>query len=538
MLSQLKIRARFLLLVAAFVIGLTGYGVWSFRTLHEVKVTGPIYGEIVMDHELLAQAMPPNLYIIDAYLTVWRLAQTAASDETQRAQLLAVFAQQRQAYEKAHATWLIRTVDPTIAQPLLERAHQAALALFDRATKELPPALAADDREEVRRILSRLDGTFAVHREQVELAVQGLRGRTEAAEAHTVNLIRRDAQVQTAVLLGFLLLCGGLALVIAQSIVRPLRRAVELAQHIAAGDLRAKLLVMGRSEMTELMAALRDMQTSLVSVVARVRQGAEAVAGASAEIAMGNQDLSTRTEQQATALEETSASMRELGDAVHRNAQSAGLANAQAVQASDVARRGGDAVAQVVGSMREIQSSSDRIADIIGVIDGIAFQTNILALNAAVEAARAGESGCGFAVVAGEVRALARRSAEAAREIKTLIGTSVQRVEAGGRQADQAGLTMDEVVLTIGRATAIMGEISAASAEQAEGVAQVGLALGQIDQVTHQNAALVEQMAAAAAALRQQAQELVSVVVAFRLNADETKVPVDIVESGNVASLT
>ena len=300
-----------------------------------------------------------------------------------------------------------------------------------------------------------------------------------------------------------------------------LAQAQQVAQRMGAGDLSQPVGVYrGRDEIGELLQALASTQDNLVRVVSHVRQGSESVATASNQIAQGNQDLSARTESQASALEETAASMEELGGAVRQNADNAQAANQLAQRASAVAVRGGEVVTQVVDTMKGINESSRRIADIIGVIDGIAFQTNILALNAAVEAARAGEQGRGFAVVASEVRSLAGRSAEAAKEIKGLIADSVQRVDAGSTLVIQAGQTMDEVVASIRNVSDIVGEISAASAEQNNGVAQVGEAIGQIDQVTQQNAALVEEMAAAAAAsLNAQAHDLVTTVSVFRLSA-------------------
>ena len=303
-----------------------------------------------------------------------------------------------------------------------------------------------------------------------------------------------------------------------RQIVHSLQKTMDLTHQMAAGDLTGKVSATGPTEVAQVLEGLAQMKTSLSSIVARVRSSADAVSTASSEISQGNTNLSERTERQASALEETAASMEQLNGNVSNNAENARQANQLAITASEVAARGGSVVAQVVETMKGINDSSRKIADIISVIDGIAFQTNILALNAAVEAARAGEQGRGFAVVASEVRSLAGRSAEAAREIKTLINDSVERVEQGSSLVDQAGLTMTEVVGSIRHVTDIMGEISNASAEQATGVRQVGEAITQMDQVTQQNAALVEQMAAASGSLNSQATDLVQAVSTFKLD--------------------
>ena len=330
------------------------------------------------------------------------------------------------------------------------------------------------------------------------------------AESNTVLGVVMVFAVLVATLLGWTL---------SRRITAPIAEAVTVAREISGGNLAVGIRVTGRDETAELLSALEEMRNKLSDVVAGVRRNADGVATASAEIAQGNNDLSARTEQQASALEQTAASMEELGSTVKQNADNARTANQLAMSASSVASQGGEVVAEVVTTMKGINDSSRRIADIIGVIDGIAFQTNILALNAAVEAARAGEQGRGFAVVAGEVRNLAQRSAEAAKEIKSLITASVERVEQGTVLVDRAGTTMTEVVSSIRRVTDIMGEISAASSEQSSGVSQVGEAITQMDQATQQNAALVEQSAAAAGALTTQAQELVKAVAVFKLSA-------------------
>ena len=321
-------------------------------------------------------------------------------------------------------------------------------------------------------------------------------------------------------ILGFLLVVvamgAAFAVLIARSIVRPIRQAVDVAEHIAGGDLTQSIRVERSDETGQLLSAIQKMQGALSHLVNSVRQNAEGVAMASAQIAQGNQDLSSRTEQQASALEETSASMEQMGSTASQNADNARAASQLASSASSVAVQGGEVVGQVVQTMKDINESSRKISDIIGVIDGIAFQTNILALNAAVEAARAGEQGRGFAVVAAEVRNLAQRSAEAAKEIKGLINASVERVEQGTALVDQAGGTMQEVVQSIQRVTDIVGEISSASQEQNAGVSQVAEAVSNMDQATQQNAALVEESASAAASLRQQADQLVHAVSVFR----------------------
>jgi methyl-accepting chemotaxis protein-2 (aspartate sensor receptor) len=314
-----------------------------------------------------------------------------------------------------------------------------------------------------------------------------------------------------------LLISGALYVLIRRTVIRPLGQAKAIADALAGGDLTVRVDNTRGDELGQLMSSMNRVGSGLAEVVQTVRQGSEGVATASAEIAQGNTDLSSRTESQASALEQTAASMEQLGSTVRQNADNARQANQLAQSASTVAVQGGEVVAQVVDTMKGINDSARKIHDIISVIDGIAFQTNILALNAAVEAARAGEQGRGFAVVASEVRSLAGRSAEAAKEIKNLITDSVERVEQGSALVDQAGATMNEVVTAIKRVTDIMGEISTASGEQSAGVAQIGEAVSNMDQTTQQNAALVEEMAAAASSLKNQAQELVQAVSVFKL---------------------
>ena len=313
-----------------------------------------------------------------------------------------------------------------------------------------------------------------------------------------------------------------------KALIYPLQRLLENIRHIANGDLVRGIDVHGTNEMGQLAASLRHMQDELAKTVGDVRTGANAIYSGASEIAIGNNDLSSRTEQQAASLEETAASMEELTATVKQNAENARQASQLALSASETAQKGGKVVSNVVQTMHEIAGSSQKIADITSVIDGIAFQTNILALNAAVEAARAGEQGRGFAVVAGEVRNLASRSAQAAKEIKGLIEDSVSKVEVGSTLVESAGETMGEIVNAVTRVTDIMGEIASASDEQSRGIDQVGLAVAEMDRVTQQNASLVQESAAAAAALEEQASRLTQAVSVFRINADAREISQDV----------
>jgi len=337
----------------------------------------------------------------------------------------------------------------------------------------------------------------------------------DAAASHRTASMLLLATVLLAIALG-----GVSTYWIVGSITKPLGEAVKVAQTVAAGDLTSDIAVSGKDETGQLMSALKNMNDSLARIVAEVRVGTEAIATASNQIASGNLDLSSRTEEQASSLAETASSMEELTGTVKQNADNARQANALAMSASDVASKGGSVVSEVVHTMGSINESSRKIVDIISVIDGIAFQTNILALNAAVEAARAGEQGRGFAVVAAEVRNLAQRSAAAAKEIKALIGDSVDKVGAGSRLVDQAGATMDEVVASVRRVTDIIGEITAASDEQTSGIQQVNTAIAQMDDATQRNASLVEEAAAAAESLQGQADRLSNLVSIFKVKSD------------------
>ena len=397
----------------------------------------------------------------------------------------------------------------------VEQARTAALAAAEQGFQLAESALGKTGEltmppsEWIARMTPVIDAQFALVNASYGMLVSSLDDQIATAQQNLTWL---------AGLLVTLAAAGTWVLVsITRSTTRALDSAVRVAESVAAGDLTVHVEPRGRDEVARLLAAMQFMATQLGSVVGSVRMNSESVAGASAQIAQGNADLSQRTERQASALEETAASMEELSSTVQQNADSARQASELAREASSVATRGGSVVQQVVQTMQGINTSSARIADIISVIDGIAFQTNILALNAAVEAARAGEQGRGFAVVAAEVRNLAQRSAGAAREIKELITASVEQVGQGTQLVDQAGSTMTEIVHAIRQVSELVGTISAATAEQSAGVSQVGEAVAQLDSTTQQNAALVEESAAAAASLNAQARQLVQAVAVFRL---------------------
>jgi methyl-accepting chemotaxis protein len=349
------------------------------------------------------------------------------------------------------------------------------------------------------------------------IAYEGQQAALRAQQAQAAY--GRDRLLMVAASVSALVAAVLLGWALSNAITRPLQRAVQLAEAVAAGDLSSDIVVDRADETGQLLAALKRMNDGLVEMVGRVRRSADSIATASREIASGNHDLSSRTERQASALQQTAASMQQMTSTVQQTAESSRQASQLASAATEVAGRGGDVVQRVVTTMGEISDSSRRIADIIGTIDGIAFQTNILALNAAVEAARAGEQGRGFAVVAGEVRALAQRSAAAAREIKSLIGASVERVEAGSQLVGEAGTTMGDIVGQVRRMTDLMAEINASANEQSSGIGQVNQSVASIDQGTQQNAALVEQSAAAAESLRQQAAGLLEVISQFKTRA-------------------
>ena len=515
--SAMKIGKRLALgfaVVLAFAVLITGIGVWQLNALAQAS------------REMMQEPLAKERYISDWSRNInVAVIRTTAVAKSSDPSLVPFFA--ANAAEITQSTnSLLKKIEPLITSAQekelfakITDVRKAYLSSRDKVTK-----LKADGQaEEANNLLEKTylpaaDGYMKLVGEFLALQRQNLDAK--AVEISAIESTSRNSLIALAALV--LALGVVFAWQLTVGITGPLENAVSVARRVADGDLTAEIQAEGQDETAQLLRALSDMKDHLARIVDHVRQGSVGVSTASAEIAQGNNNLSTRTEQQASALEETAASMEQLSATVRQNADNAKQANQLAQNASSVAIQGGDVVNQVVETMKGINDSSRKIADIIGVIDGIAFQTNILALNAAVEAARAGEQGRGFAVVASEVRSLAGRSAAAAKEIKSLITDSVQRVEQGSTLVDHAGITMTEVVSSIKRVTDIMGEISAASSEQSQGVGQVSEAVTQMDQTTQQNAALVEQMAAAADSLKSQAKELVAAVSVFKLSRQQS----------------
>jgi methyl-accepting chemotaxis protein len=393
---------------------------------------------------------------------------------------------------------------------------------YQKAKTEVMNARKAGDSAKAEQLFKEAFTTSADAYQNKVKSFLGMQRKAIDDTAHAIDAANDRANTLLLLLAVLMVSIGSVAAwIISRSITVPLKSAVDIAATVANGDLTTQFSAQNnKDEIGDLMKALRGMNDSLREVVSQVQIGTNTIATASNEIASGNMDLSQRTEEQASSLEETASSMEELTSTVRQNAENAKQANQLAHAASEVAEKGGAIVGQVVNTMGSINDSSRKIFDIISVIDGIAFQTNILALNAAVEAARAGEQGRGFAVVASEVRNLAQRSAAAAKEIKELIGNSVEQVDIGQKLVQQAGSTMDDVVASVRRVTDIMGEITSASSEQSIGIDQVNIAIGQMDSVTQQNAALVEQAAAAAASMQEQASRLADVASSFKLGHD------------------
>jgi methyl-accepting chemotaxis protein len=518
-LRNISVRSRFVLVMAVVTVSLIGLGLWGFASSKKSNdTTSRLFQEATAastEVGSLREALS-NLRRYEATMMAMASANPSGVDDVVKLwkQELATTAKIGERLVAANPgdtaiAGMVATQNKLLADYAAVIAPIAAQ--LQGATMDATVALA---------YAGKADDTLKLLQQNTSNLLQAQQSNLE----NTRTALANDATMAST--LRLLLVGGTLALFLPlmwltlRSVCGPLDEAIKVASRIATGDLGAEWTVREKDEPARLMLALQAMQQELRALVGKVRESAESIQTASSEVASGNMDLSERTEQTASNLQQTASSMTELTGAVRQSAQAAAQASQLASSASDVARRGGEVVTRMVSTMDEINASSKKIADIIGVIDGIAFQTNILALNAAVEAARAGEQGRGFAVVASEVRSLAHRSADAAKEIKVLIGTSVSKVESGSLLVQGAGTTMTEIVASVQRVADIIGEITAASAEQSGGIEQVNTAVMELDRMTQQNAALVEQSAAASESLKHQAVVLAGTVSAFRCGED------------------
>ena len=519
MLANLTIKSRLIFVIGFLSMLLVGIGIMGLTSLSS---TNSAFKSVYEDRmvavgqlERISAMINKNQIIVGEAV----VSQLSAFPEDVAAVDKQVV-EARKVIEEINATWkAYMATRLTAEETTLAEAFNTNRIAYGRAG--LNPALAALSGHDFQQASEILQGEMKASYPKVRASVEALialqlaiaKGEFETAQTRYVMV--RNISMAVIVFGVLLATLGGFWLI--RAITGPLNAAVKLARGVAEGDLTQRIDVHSTNEVGQLLQALKDMNDSLVRVVGQVRTGVDTVAHASNQIAAGNLDLSSRTEEQASSLEETASSMEELTGTVKQNAENARQANQLVGSTADVAVKGGQVVGQVIDTMASIKESSRKIADIIGVIDGFAFQTNILALNAAVEAARAGEQGRGFAVVASEVRNLAQRSASAAKEIKTLIEDSVGKVDAGGKLVDDAGKTMDEIVTSVKRVTDIMSEIAAASQEQSSGIEQVNQTIAQMDDATQQNAALVEEAAAAAESLQDQAAKLAEAVSVFKL---------------------
>lgn len=513
------------MLLVVFVIGLSAYGIWSFSTLNDLKVDGPIYQRIVQSKDLIADILPPPAYIIESHLVALQ-AVSAAPDE--RKALVARLKILKGDYDKRHAFWAEQDLGDELEDHLLNISDKPAQEFYQIAFNQFIPALERGDGKAAAVAFDAMKQNYELHRTAINKTVELAVKRYKADEVYAITKFEESKLGMLARLIAVMGVVALLLMVIRYSLLRQLGGepavAVKVARRIAEGDFTVPIET-GENDKSSLLFAMKHMCKGLTNIVSDVRGATDSICTAAQQIAVGNSDFSRRTEAQAASLEETASSMEELTSTVRQNAENAKQANQLAEMASAAAMRGAEATASMIGNMDEISNASKKIVDIIGVIDDIAFQTNILALNAAVEAARAGEQGRGFAVVASEVRNLAQRSAAAAKEIKMLIGDSVGKVTSGSQLLESTVEVISEVVGEVRRVTNLIAEISVASKEQELGIDQVNQAVMEMDEGIQQNAALMEEATAAAELMLEQANDLRATVSIFKLEMAKRHLP-------------
>ena len=516
--SRLTLARRFTLLLGLILGGFVLYGAVSYRALDHLKVNGPLYQAIVLHKDLVADVLPPPEYIIESYLVTLQMTRAAPAELPPLGERLKKL---KAEYDARHAFWLTAPLDPAMARLMLKDAHDPANRFFNTSFSRFIPALQQGDRAAAEQAMQAMAADYEIHRKAIDQVVERALKRTSDEEQGAAASIVSTHWLLLAVFGLSLAAALGVALAILRGVQKRLGGepdyAADICGRIAAGRLDLDI-DLKPGDQDSLLYAMHLMQQRLSAAVAGIQRAAENVSSGAQQIAAGNGDLSSRTEHQAASLEEATRAMARLTTNVRDSADDARQADELARTAASVAENGGTVVANVVATMEAIHASSARIKDITGVIDGIAFQTNILALNAAVEAARAGEQGRGFAVVASEVRSLAQRSATAAKEIKALIDASAAQLDQGSVQVREAGTSIVDVVGSVRRVNEIIGRLTGASVSQSGGIEQLNHTVAEMENVAVQNAALVEQAAAAAVSLQEQAAELARAVSAFQLH--------------------
>jgi methyl-accepting chemotaxis protein len=517
-MARLTIKTQLAGLAAGLAIGAVLLAAYAYRTLETVKVKGPYYRNIVLGKDLVADVVPPPANLVEPFLLVYLMAEEI--DAGVRKTLIERYEQARRVSQERYAFWRTALPDDAMKETLLSSAHAAADGFFTLVDEQFIPALKRSDLATVGEMIQGpLKTKYTEHRAAIDRVVRMAIEHSAATEAEAERLVRRRVVTLGIVGLAFVALACALSWLLARSIATRMQQAVALLRGLAQGNLTARLPATSHDEIGQMARWFNLSVEKLHDMVKQVAEAAESTGRTAQQIATASQQLSSGAQEQASSLEQTAASLEEITATVRRNADNARQANQLAAASRDTADKGREVVTAAVTAMGQINEAAEQIADIINVIDDIAFQTNLLALNAAVEAARAGEQGRGFAVVAAEVRSLAQRSATAAKEIKGLIHDSAQKVKTGSALVDTSGKTLEEIVASVRRVTDIIAEISAASQEQSHGIDQVNRAVASMDNVTQSTAAQTEQVSATAQSLAAQAEQLETLVGRFALDA-------------------